>query len=132
MLVDFFSSVALADNQLEQASFVIPFFDKRNSYQLKFHIRPGGDPPDEIQMYDPAGHCVLVNWPDRISSQTGKQEIQKIYYDQQHQLIWQKSVSNGTEIRQAVSKEVLIATYPEAEQKLSILFQKNNAEVESI
>jgi len=121
-LLDFFSSVAAAEHLAEGVILDMPnelILDRRYGYvfnTLKFWVKPGGEIPTEIQKATPNGYSVHVEplkTRNPLDSTQPKTVVtrQDIYYDSQHQLVWQKDVPTDNIIR-SVNPQELIEAFP--------------------
>ena len=121
-LLDFFSSVAASENFEEGVILDMP--NELHSFQglgfafdtLKFWVKPGGEIPSEVRQATPNGYSVHVEpleTRDPFDSTDFKPVVtrQDIYYDSQHQLVWQKDVPTETIIR-SVNPQELIEAFP--------------------
>ncbi|MBN1766512.1 MAG: hypothetical protein JW860_14755 [Sedimentisphaerales bacterium] len=123
-LLDFFSSlVGQAKNLNDGAAFSmvdLSLFEK-TYILIDCWVTSGGDIPDEIQEKFPAGHCIQVKWSSNL--------IQTIYYDEDHQIIWQKNENNLTDLQmKRVTPQELIKIIPESKNRIKQWFQKNYSE----
>ncbi|GEM_PF-7003057 len=123
-LLDFFSSVAAAENLAEGVILDIPdelILDRRYGYIFqtsKFWIKPGGEIPSEIQKAKPNGYSVHVKQLEsrHLLDDTDSKPVvtrQDIYYDSQHQVVWKKDISSE-EITRSVTPQELIEAFPNA------------------
>lgn len=123
-LLDFFSSVAAAEKFEEGVVLDIP--DQQviiHGFGYAFstitlRVQPGGEIPADIQQTTPNGYSVRAEpIESRIPSDATGSEMdivrQDIYYDSQHQLVWQKDTPSGDIIR-SVSRQELIEAIPAA------------------
>jgi len=75
-------------------------------------VKPGGRVAHEIQDKDPAGHSVTVKW-------LGHEKTQTIYYDSQHQILWQEDhFDSETSTIRAVSRGELEKAFPQSVEDL--------------
>ncbi len=123
-LLDFFSSVAATENYEEGVILNVPndlVLVHGLGYAFKtlsFWIKPGGEIPVEIQKATPNGHSVHVEQlesQDPFGDTDAKPVVthQDIYYDSQHQLVWQKDDPTDIIFR-SVRPEELLKTFPSA------------------
>ena len=121
-LLDFFSSVAIDEDYSEGVILALPKVQFRGDPPKLLHtedlwVRTGGEAPAEVRSAIPNGRCVEVKW----LSQSNR--FQTVFYDQEHQLVWQKDLPEpASYLRQTTRSEVL-AKFPEAEQVLSQMFR---------
>jgi len=125
-LLDFFSSVAASENHEEGVVLDIPndLYPVRGlGYAFdtfrKFWVKPGGEIPPEVRQATPNGYSVHVEPLESrylFDSPDPKPVVtrQDIYYDSQHQLVWQKDVPTDILIR-SVTPQELIEAFPVAE-----------------
>lgn len=132
-LLDFFSSIAASNAYEEGVILDIPeglVRDRRRGLILTtiaLRVRTGGDIPVDIQQATPHGYSVHV---EHVESSTPSEDVdsqagvfrQDIYYNSQHQLVWQKDMPSETILR-LVSPSELIETFPAAS---AMIRQKQN------
>ncbi|MFC1783323.1 hypothetical protein ACFL02_07025 [Planctomycetota bacterium] len=117
VLLDFFSSVAALEGDDEGMVLAFPAVGERRLVGLDaVWVRRGGEAPEEVKSGIVGGHSVEVEW---LTSE----RFQTIYYDGEHQLVWQKDEPEPESFFRAVTREQLIETFPEAEQILNRLLQ---------
>ena len=117
-LLDFFSSVGSVKTVEEDfiLTVVNPLIPgSLDQALLDLRVRTGPEVPEEIAPEAPGGHTVEVEWFQERRSQI-------IYYDEEHQLYWQKDLVRPVEITRAVTKEKLLETFAEAEEVLQRWF----------
>jgi len=115
-LVDLFSSLAADAVDALPAVFAVIISSPQGRGSMfslrECIVRPGGEVPYTVTDQYPVGHTVTAEWITHDLRQT-------IYYDQMHQLLWQKNSSNDTtETIRAVSRRELLQAYPEAGSRL--------------
>lgn len=128
-LLDFFSSMSALQSGKRGAVFSLPIVsgDARSRRLINFigfWVRPGGEVPGQFRLDYPYGRTVKVELPGAHGSQT-------IYYDEQHQVIWQLTVDpEGTiETMTAVARDKLVAEFPRAEGELDQWLRQENNEI---
>jgi len=120
-LLDFFSSVATYENYSEGVILTLPKVDYLGNPKDLLHtevlwVQPGGDPPPEVLSSTPDGRCVEVNW-----LQSGI--FQTVFYDKDHQLVWQKDLPEPASYLRQTTRSDLLAKFPEAESVLNRVFR---------
>lgn len=124
-LLDFFSSLSAKDFPKKGAAFSFASLDLLRYNQLPFEecwVRGGGEIPRQIKANLPEGRVVTVDWntnPKSSASPSLGLLSQTIYYDLNHQLIWQISMTRTSEqIQRAITPEELYHEYPGSKEKL--------------
>ena len=120
-LLDFFSSVAAQEGEDNEVLLAVPVLrfggGTRNIVQVdNLRVAPGGAAPAEVEAGIRGGHSVEVEYLEGDRSQT-------VFYDEEHQLVWQKDLPEPALFYRAVSREELQRAIPEAEQILNRLFR---------
>ena len=116
-LLDVISSVATTGDRNKKGVIFaladIPLWEDRSGTILtECLVKPGGQVTPEIKAKAPGGHSVTVEW-------LGQERSQIIYYDSQHQLLWQESrFGSETSIIRAVSREELEKAFPQSAEDL--------------
>ena len=75
-------------------------------------VESGGQVPAEVESQMPHGHAATASW-------LGGQHTQILYYDQHHQLLWQKDILKGQtgqdiKIIRSVGELELLSAFPDA------------------
>jgi len=124
-LLDFFSSLSAKDFPKKGAafSFAVPEQIPNNQPLIdECWVQAGGEIPSHIKANQSKGQVVTINWnPNGQSSNPPSHGLlsQTIYYDMNHQLIWQKSITATSElIQRAITPEELYRVYPDSKQRL--------------
>ena len=120
-LLDFFSSLTEEHADAEGIYLALPTLTDEGLSQrildiTEVWVKPPGEIPDEISTAAPNGHSVHVDWYPETYSQKPKNKNpevthQEIYYNSQHQLVWQKDFPSETITRSVTQKE-LIESFP--------------------
>ncbi|MCH9022757.1 MAG: hypothetical protein IID32_08315 [Planctomycetes bacterium] len=124
-LLDFFSSLSAKNFPKKGAAFSFALLERIRYNQPPFQecwVQAGGEIPSRISENQSRGHGVTVNWnPNGQPSDLQSRGLisQTIYYDMNHQLIWQKSVTeNSVSIQKAITPEELDRLFPGSKQIL--------------
>jgi hypothetical protein len=116
LLVDFFSSLAAEQAREDGAVFYVvnPNVSEDLDHIISdLWVQPGGKVPQEIIDRTPQGRKVEVKWLQ-------SNRFQRIYIDNEHQLVWQKETDPQESIITAVTREELLETFADAEQVLQM------------
>lgn len=124
-LLDLFSSLSAKHFPKKGAAFSFAFLEYIRYNQPPFKecwVQAGGKIPSRIKETQSRGHGVTVNWnPNGQSSDPQSQGLisQTIYYDMNHQLIWQKSITaTSVSIQRATNPGELERLFPGSKQIL--------------
>ena len=113
-LLDFYSSLVEGEDYQDGASFVQIFGQGGTIFLIECWVKSGGEIPESVQAKTPDGHSVKVVWiqdPRR----------QSIYYDQAHQLVWQKDLIGINElIRKSATRSEVVEKFPQADKILNL------------
>ena len=124
-LLDFFSSVATYEDYSEDYSkgviLALPKVEYRGNPNDLLHtellwVQTGGEAPTEVRSSTPDGRCVEVNWLQSDRFQT-------VFYDKEHQLVWQKDLPEPASYLRQTTRSDLLAKFPEAESILNQVFR---------
>ncbi|MCP4712521.1 MAG: hypothetical protein GY869_28180 [Planctomycetes bacterium] len=127
-LLDFFSSVATNNDYPEGVTLMLPKVEyyRDNPSQLlytdKLWVHPGGEAPPEVRSSTPNGRCVEVKWFQNQNSQDTRR-TQTVFYDNEHQLVWQKDLPEPASYLLPTTRRDLLAKFPEAESILNQTFR---------
>jgi len=119
-LLDFFSSVATNEYSegvvlaLPRVIEIAPELKILHTEEL--WVQSGGEAPAEVQSSTPDGRCVEVTYLQTRRSQT-------VFYDKDHQLVWQKDLPEPASYLRQTTRSDLLAKFPEAEQVLNQMFR---------
>ncbi len=123
--LDFFSSLSAGKDDLSKDGilFSVLVFDEQGRIAIQeCLIKPGGEIPPDVLSGNPHGNAVEVEWKGGNYSQT-------IYYDPEHQLVWQKdSIPSLEMITRSVSRDQLEKEFPAAIQMLDQKLRVNDDE----
>jgi hypothetical protein len=125
--LDFYSSLAAQTESVEKDGviFSIPGSDEQG--QIVFQecwVKPGGSIPKDIIARYPDGGSVEVRW-------FGEDHSQDIYYDNEHQLVWQKDTTAAYDsLIRVVSREELEQEFPETGAMLEKWLRVENDEIQ--
>jgi len=120
-LLDFFSSLTEEHDAEEGIYLALPTLTDEGLSQgildiTEVWVKSHGEIPDEVTAAAPDGHSVHVDWYPQTYSQNPQHDNpeithQEIYYDRQHQLVWQKDFPSET-ITRVVAQNELIESFP--------------------
>jgi len=120
LLLDFFSSLAVKEGGEAGVVFSVVnpnLLAKGADELLDVLVQAGGAVPDDIINQSPRGHGVKAKWLEDTRRQI-------LYYDQEHQLVWQKDLQEPSSTITAVTRAELVEKFREAEPLLRIWFRK--------
>ena len=114
-LLDFFSSVAGRKPALKGTALSAALVEAGDQgpmiYMMHFWVKKGEDQtPLAIRQAHGEGDEVRVDWMIR----GGVYKTQRIYYDQEHQLVWQKDLSEPPETMEVVGRDEVESAYGES------------------
>ena len=117
-LLDFFSSLAGRQASGAAVAFSVPVIEERGDsggpvHLDEYSVHAGGQVPAEVAQIAPDGQMVELEW-------RGKDERQSLYFDGQHQLVWQRG-PEGIELMM-ITKEELLQRFPQAGERLQRFF----------
>jgi len=125
--LDFFSALSAGKDGFRKEGVllaVLDFDEQGRAGVTECLVKPGGDIPPELLAAHPHGDPVEVMWQGGQSSQT-------IYYDSEHQLVWQKDSLPSLEMKtRSVSREQLGQAFPDALEILDQRLRVNEDEVQ--
>ncbi len=132
-LLDFFSSVAAQQETAGEISLTVvqPSENPRNPTGLDWLdclVRPGGEIPKAIAEKTPEGLAIETLWPERLIY--GEPHVQTVYYNRQHQLVWQEDSQFGETI-EMVTRDELAQENPEAFETLESWLKTEAHETDS-
>jgi len=114
-LLDFFSSLAGRSPSREDAIFTLVDFDlaeEMSELAVELRISFEAKVPERIVARDPTGAGVKVDWLNHYRRQN-------IYYDQEHQIVWQEDLPEPSSVMRAVERAEVEKAFPEADQILN-------------
>ena len=121
-LLDFFSSLSTRDFPKKGAAFSFALLDQDRNKKIFFEecwVQSGGKISEKIKATLPKGRLVTVNWNPSDPTSQGLIS-QTIYYNMNHQLIWQKSITaTSEEIQRTITPEELDRIYPGSRGELA-------------
>jgi len=120
-LLDFFSSVGTYQEYPKGLILALPKVklqsDPGKMLQTEeLWVQTGGKPPDEVFSSTPNGRCVEVKWLQ-------SNRLQTVFYDKDHQLVWQKDLPEPAYYFRQTTRSDLLAAFPEAEPVLNQMFR---------
>ncbi|MBN1846139.1 MAG: hypothetical protein JW810_10685 [Sedimentisphaerales bacterium] len=107
-LLDFLSSVGIQKADENGVLLAVPMITKNGLEYRQFEmvdawVRPTGQTPESLATEFPGGRSVHVDWPPG-------DHTQEIYYDGDHQLVWQKDLPANS-VRRKVSRAELVERF---------------------